>query len=154
MVCHPAWMLFCSHHWCWSASPWLLYKLRPHSFLLLGHSWPREVWRSSWWLLVSPSPYQKFFLQSSFLWKGFCCYKSSYLEFFFWLFCIVLLWCSIHGQCAIIMFDVTARLTYKNVPTWHRDLCRWGAAVQYLHVCLTTNVLYATSWCWLTLFQN
>lgn len=32
--------------------------------------------------------------------------------------------CSIHGQCAIIMFDVTARLTYKNVPTWHRDLCR------------------------------
>ncbi|KAJ6833485.1 GTP-binding nuclear protein Ran-2 [Iris pallida] len=27
-------------------------------------------------------------------------------------------------QCAIIMFDVTARLTYKNVPTWHRDLCR------------------------------
>ncbi|XP_013675999.2 GTP-binding nuclear protein Ran-2-like [Brassica napus] len=30
----------------------------------------------------------------------------------------------IHGQCAVIMFDVTARLTYKNVPTWHRDLCR------------------------------
>jgi hypothetical protein len=23
------------------------------------------------------------------------------------------------------MFDVTSRLTYKNVPTWHRDLCRW-----------------------------
>jgi GTP-binding nuclear protein Ran len=34
----------------------------------------------------------------------------------------------IHGQCAIIMFDVTSRLTYKNVPTWHRDLCRWAAA--------------------------
>uniref|UniRef100_A0A453SA71 GTP-binding nuclear protein n=2 Tax=Aegilops tauschii subsp. strangulata TaxID=200361 RepID=A0A453SA71_AEGTS len=30
----------------------------------------------------------------------------------------------IHGQCAIIMFDVTSRLTYKNVPTWHRDICR------------------------------
>ncbi|KAL5727236.1 GTP-binding nuclear protein [Ranunculus cassubicifolius] len=30
----------------------------------------------------------------------------------------------IHSQCAIIMFDVTARLTYKNVPTWHRDVCR------------------------------
>ncbi|MCO5614269.1 hypothetical protein L7F22_068547 [Adiantum nelumboides] len=29
-----------------------------------------------------------------------------------------------HGQCAIIMFDVTSRLTYKNVPTWHRDFCR------------------------------
>ncbi|CAL9091794.1 unnamed protein product, partial [Musa textilis] len=26
----------------------------------------------------------------------------------------------IHGQCAIIMFDVIARLTYKNVPTWHK----------------------------------
>mmetsp|Transcript_7522 Transcript_7522/g.27618 ORF Transcript_7522/g.27618 Transcript_7522/m.27618 type:complete len:224 (-) Transcript_7522:250-921(-) len=30
----------------------------------------------------------------------------------------------IHGQCAIMMFDVTSRLTYKNIPTWHRDLCR------------------------------
>jgi GTP-binding nuclear protein Ran len=27
-------------------------------------------------------------------------------------------------QCAIIMFDVTARVTYKNVPDWHRDLVR------------------------------
>ena len=26
------------------------------------------------------------------------------------------------GQCAIIMFDVTSRVTYKNVPNWHRDL--------------------------------
>ncbi|OAF70520.1 GTP-binding nuclear protein Ran [Intoshia linei] len=30
----------------------------------------------------------------------------------------------IEGQCAIIMFDVTARVTYKNVPNWHRDLVR------------------------------
>ncbi|KAF3457349.1 hypothetical protein FNV43_RR02006 [Rhamnella rubrinervis] len=30
----------------------------------------------------------------------------------------------IHGRCTIIMFDVTSCLTYKNVPTWHRDLCR------------------------------
>jgi len=28
------------------------------------------------------------------------------------------------GQCAIIMFDVTSRITYKNVPQWHRDLTR------------------------------
>ncbi|KAK3439316.1 hypothetical protein EUGRSUZ_C04170 [Eucalyptus grandis] len=28
------------------------------------------------------------------------------------------------AQCAIIMFDVTATLTYANVPTWHRELCR------------------------------
>jgi len=30
----------------------------------------------------------------------------------------------IQGKCAIIMFDVTARITYKNVPNWHRDLTR------------------------------
>ncbi|KAL4591108.1 hypothetical protein LXL04_004057 [Taraxacum kok-saghyz] len=28
----------------------------------------------------------------------------------------------IHAQCAIITFDVTARLTCKNVPTWHPHL--------------------------------
>jgi len=30
----------------------------------------------------------------------------------------------IQGQCAIIMFDVTGRITYKNVPVWYRDLQR------------------------------
>lgn len=30
----------------------------------------------------------------------------------------------INGQCGIIMFDVTSRITYKNVPNWHRDLIR------------------------------
>ncbi|EGD93397.1 GTP-binding nuclear protein [Trichophyton mentagrophytes] len=30
----------------------------------------------------------------------------------------------INGQCGIIMFDVTSRITYKNVPSWHRDLVR------------------------------
>jgi GTP-binding nuclear protein Ran len=30
----------------------------------------------------------------------------------------------IAGQCAIIFFDVTSRVTYKNVPNWHRDLVR------------------------------
>ncbi|OXA56989.1 GTP-binding nuclear protein ran-1 [Folsomia candida] len=30
----------------------------------------------------------------------------------------------IQGQCAIVMFDVTSRVTYKNVPNWHRDLIR------------------------------
>ncbi len=30
----------------------------------------------------------------------------------------------IQGQCGIIMFDVTSRITYKNVPNWHRDLTR------------------------------
>jgi len=30
----------------------------------------------------------------------------------------------IGGHCGIIMFDVTSRITYKNVPNWHRDLVR------------------------------
>jgi GTP-binding nuclear protein Ran len=30
----------------------------------------------------------------------------------------------IQSQCAIIMFDVTSRLTYKNVPNWYRDIMR------------------------------
>ncbi|KAJ6473372.1 GTP-binding nuclear protein RAN [Mycena polygramma] len=30
----------------------------------------------------------------------------------------------IQSQCGIIMFDVTARITYQNVPNWHRDLER------------------------------
>jgi len=30
----------------------------------------------------------------------------------------------ISGQCAIIMFDVTNRMTYKNVPNWYRDIVR------------------------------
>ena len=30
----------------------------------------------------------------------------------------------IQGHAAIIMFDVTSRMTYKNVPNWHRDLVR------------------------------
>ena len=30
----------------------------------------------------------------------------------------------IQGQCAIIMFDVPSRVTYKSVPNWYRDLTR------------------------------
>jgi len=30
----------------------------------------------------------------------------------------------IQGQCAIIMFDVTSRISYKNVGVWFRDLVR------------------------------
>eukprot|EP00040_Diaphanoeca_grandis_P001948 m.20176 g.20176 ORF g.20176 m.20176 type:complete len:219 (+) comp12772_c1_seq1:136-792(+) len=30
----------------------------------------------------------------------------------------------INGNCAIIMFDVTARVTYRDVPNWYRDLVR------------------------------
>merc|ERR1719330_1297752 len=30
----------------------------------------------------------------------------------------------IQGQCAVIMFEVTSRITYNNVPNWHRDIVR------------------------------
>jgi len=30
----------------------------------------------------------------------------------------------IGAHCALIMFDVTSKATYQNVPTWHRDLVR------------------------------
>jgi GTP-binding nuclear protein Ran len=30
----------------------------------------------------------------------------------------------IQGNCAIIMFEVTSRQTYKNVPNWYRDIVR------------------------------
>jgi len=35
----------------------------------------------------------------------------------------------IQGQAAIIMFDVTSRMTYKNVPNWHKDLVRVFEAI-------------------------
>lgn len=39
-------------------------------------------------------------------------------------FQFLLIFNSIQGNAAIIMFDVTSRMTYKNVPQWHRDLVR------------------------------
>jgi GTP-binding nuclear protein Ran len=30
----------------------------------------------------------------------------------------------IGGECAIIMFDVTSRMTFRNVSNWHRDVTR------------------------------
>merc|ERR1711934_1169894 len=42
----------------------------------------------------------------------------------------------IQGQAAIIMFDVTSRITYKNVPNWHRDLVR---VCDYIPIVLCGN---------------
>ena len=42
----------------------------------------------------------------------------------------------IQAQCAIIMFDVTARETYKNVQVWHRDLTR---VCENIPICLVGN---------------
>ena len=51
----------------------------------------------------------------------------------------------LQGQCAIIMFDVTSRVTYKNVPNWHRDLVRYGTCscccVLWLDRTLSSNVV-------------
>jgi GTPase SAR1 family protein len=30
----------------------------------------------------------------------------------------------IDASCAIMMFDFTSRISYKNVPNWHRDIVR------------------------------
>ena len=45
----------------------------------------------------------------------------------------------IQGQCAIIMFDVTSRVTYKNVPNWHRDLVR---VCENIPIVLTGEILF------------
>ena len=37
----------------------------------------------------------------------------------------------INGQCGIIMFDVTSRITYKNVPNWHRKLLMCNSLAAY-----------------------
>uniref|UniRef100_A0A1A9ZPR2 GTP-binding nuclear protein n=1 Tax=Glossina pallidipes TaxID=7398 RepID=A0A1A9ZPR2_GLOPL len=30
----------------------------------------------------------------------------------------------VQAHCAILMFDTTSRVTYSNIPNWHRDLVR------------------------------
>jgi len=42
----------------------------------------------------------------------------------------------INGQAAIIMFDVLSKVTYKNVPQWHRDITR---VCQGIPICLVGN---------------
>ncbi|CAF0882354.1 unnamed protein product [Rotaria sp. Silwood1] len=38
----------------------------------------------------------------------------------------------IGGQCAIIMFGATSRISYKNVPNWYKDL---------IHVCENISIV-------------
>merc|ERR1719313_1795377 len=42
----------------------------------------------------------------------------------------------IGGQCGIIMFDVTSRITYQNVPKWYKDLVR---VCDNIPICLVGN---------------
>ena len=55
---------------------------------------------------------------------------------------------SIHGQCAIIMFDVTARLTYKNVPTCI-GICAGIAYIPTFDTCQPCLMCYAHAINWL-----
>jgi GTP-binding nuclear protein Ran len=34
--------------------------------------------------------------------------------------------CNVGSQCAILMFDVTSRITYKEIPNYYRDVVRSG----------------------------
>jgi len=40
------------------------------------------------------------------------------------------------ADCGLLMFDVTARITYKNIPKWHKDFRR---IVGDVPVCLIGN---------------
>ncbi|KAA8612501.1 GTPase SAR1 [Pyrenophora tritici-repentis] len=51
----------------------------------------------------------------------------------------------INGQCGIIMFDVTSRITYKNVPNWHRDLKN----LQYYDISAKSNYNFEKPFLWL-----
>jgi len=42
----------------------------------------------------------------------------------------------IQAKCGIIFFDVTSRVTYKNVSNWHRDLIR---VCESIPICLCGN---------------
>lgn len=62
--------------------------------------------------------------------------RSRKIRRFVWLSVFISFWSNffhllglrdgyyVGGVCAIIMFDVTSRITYRNVPNWHRDLVR------------------------------
>lgn len=74
----------------------------------MGHSRTREIRRPERWILYPG-------------YAAFIIYKLYTFTVQQWFnLCI----CLITAQCAIIMFDVTSRVTYKNVPNWHRDLVR------------------------------
>ena len=40
------------------------------------------------------------------------------------MLCFLLTFFSIGADCAIVMFDVCSRITYKNVPKWYKDITR------------------------------
>jgi hypothetical protein len=105
---------FCRIHFrlsysrCRGPPPQLPHQLRYHHLQLLGHRRSGEVWRFEGRLLHSG------FVNAALLLLRLSRTRELTLA------------CpsSTTGQCGIIMFDVTSRITYKNVPNWHRDLER------------------------------
>mmetsp|Transcript_16417 Transcript_16417/g.39069 ORF Transcript_16417/g.39069 Transcript_16417/m.39069 type:complete len:219 (+) Transcript_16417:87-743(+) len=45
----------------------------------------------------------------------------------------------INADCAIMMFDVTSKETYKSVPSWHRDIVRVCEGDNRIPICLLGN---------------
>jgi GTP-binding nuclear protein Ran len=40
----------------------------------------------------------------------------------------------LQASASIVMFDMTARVSYKNVPNWHRDVCRVCDSIPFVLV--------------------
>jgi GTP-binding nuclear protein Ran len=54
----------------------------------------------------------------------------------------------IGADCAIMMFDVTNRLSYKNIPNWHRDIIRSGKFINRIGLFSNfVEFLNAFLWC-------
>lgn len=112
LVAVPFWRVFASnlsYSWSWSPPVVFQHQQRKRQVQRLGHCWSGEVWRPERWLLHSRCSSQHAL--------EYCCVSK-------WCFCIKTVCTPSTAQCAIIMFDVTSRVTYKNVPNWHRDLVR------------------------------
>jgi GTP-binding nuclear protein Ran len=49
---------------------------------------------------------------------------------------------SIQAQAAVLFFDTTSRVTYKNIPKWHADVSRICPDITFVLVRAFLNVLY------------
>jgi len=89
----------------------MVYKLWTNCLEYLGYCWPRKIWCFTRWLLVCLS-----FLIS----------LPSVALFLILTLILNLIpnLYSVGAHACIIFFDVTCRMTYKNVPIWYRDVTR------------------------------
>ncbi len=49
---------------------------------------------------------------------------------------------SIQAQAAVLFFDTTSRVTYKNIPKWHADVSRICPDATFVLVRAFPNVVY------------